>query len=116
MATRERRASFPLDPLAAQAAGGSLDALDEVPLGFPKATCLSKSGSQSSLTLDDMRVVQQRSTSLDHENKVKLNVGGTMFVTTLATLTMDRESMFAAMLSGRYPTEKDEHGALFIDR
>jgi hypothetical protein len=49
-------------------------------------------------------------------SQVRLNVGGKLFATTFGTLSADRDSMFAAMLSGRYPVELDEQGAIFIDR
>lgn len=49
-------------------------------------------------------------------SQVRLNVGGQLFATTFGTLSADRDSMFAAMLSGRYPVELDEQGAIFIDR
>lgn len=48
--------------------------------------------------------------------QVKLNIGGTTFVTSYATLTSDRNCMFASMLSGRYSMDKDENDAFFIDR
>jgi hypothetical protein len=48
--------------------------------------------------------------------QVRLNIGGQLFVTTLATLTSDRNSLFALMFSGRYPIEIDQHGCIFIDR
>ncbi|ELR14880.1 K+ channel tetramerization subfamily protein [Acanthamoeba castellanii str. Neff] len=47
--------------------------------------------------------------------KVKLNVGGTYFQTSLTTLTQV-PSMFSAMFSGKYRMEADEDGCYFIDR
>jgi hypothetical protein len=51
-------------------------------------------------------------------NRVKLNVGGTRFETTLATLQAQPESMLGTMFSGHagihVPT--DEDGFVFIDR
>ena len=50
---------------------------------------------------------------------VKLNVGGTIFQTTQATLLSDQNSMLAKMFStetnGRIPAIQDENGAYFID-
>merc|ERR1711935_1002897 len=51
---------------------------------------------------------------------VKLNVGGTMFMTTQGTLLSDQNSMLAKMFSletngGRFPGIQDENGAYFID-
>ncbi len=48
--------------------------------------------------------------------KIKLNVGGTPYTTTLTTLRTDPSSMLAAMFSGRFPLEQDEDGSYFIDR
>ena len=48
--------------------------------------------------------------------KVKLDVGGDTFATTLATLTRFPETMLGAMFSGRHALMKDETGIYFIDR
>jgi hypothetical protein len=58
-------------------------------------------------------IAQSKSTG-----KVKLNVGGVHFDTTLATLTRDPSSLLAAMFSGRYPLTDDpsDQHAYFIDR
>ena len=48
---------------------------------------------------------------------VKLNVGGTVYKTTLDTLRKDRNSMLCAMFSGRHELKPDgDDGAYFIDR
>lgn len=47
--------------------------------------------------------------------RVKLNVGGTHFQTSLSTLTQV-PSMFSAMFSGKYRMDADEDGCYFIDR
>lgn len=49
---------------------------------------------------------------------VRLNVGGTIFVTTVDTLTQrDTDSMLAVMFSGRHRLHMDaKEGAVFIDR
>ena len=46
---------------------------------------------------------------------LKLNIGGHKFETTKSTLT-NVSIFFSSLLSGRYPTLKDENGAYFIDR
>ena len=48
--------------------------------------------------------------------RVKLNVGGSKFETTLSTLTRYPESMLGAMFSGRHEVTPDEEGHVFIDR
>jgi len=45
-----------------------------------------------------------------------LNIGGKIFVTSLNTLTSQRDNFFAAMFSGNFKTEPDEDGEYFIDR
>ena len=47
---------------------------------------------------------------------IPLNVGGCSFVTTLSTLTKDKDSMLAAMFSGRHELDTDSEGRYFIDR
>ena len=50
---------------------------------------------------------------------ISLNVGGTQFTTTVATLTKYPNSMLALMFnseSDRPPAEKDDQGSYFIDR
>ena len=50
---------------------------------------------------------------------ISLNVGGTVFVTSVATLTQYPDSMLAAMFnpeSERSPAKKDGQGNYFIDR
>jgi hypothetical protein len=53
--------------------------------------------------------------------RIILNVGGSYFDTTLATLTRDSSTLLAAMFSGRYPLEAEERKddgtfSYFIDR
>nr|XP_012139190.1 PREDICTED: SH3KBP1-binding protein 1 isoform X1 [Megachile rotundata]XP_012139192.1 PREDICTED: SH3KBP1-binding protein 1 isoform X1 [Megachile rotundata] len=47
---------------------------------------------------------------------VHLNVGGTRFSTSKQTLTWVPDSFFTALLSNRIASQRDEIGALFIDR
>ncbi|XP_020624751.1 uncharacterized protein LOC110062217 isoform X2 [Orbicella faveolata] len=47
---------------------------------------------------------------------LKLNVGGHLFSTSLATLNKDPGSMLHAMFSGRFDTKPSEDGSYFIDR
>lgn len=50
------------------------------------------------------------------ENKIKLDIGGQMFTTSLLTLTKDPDSMLAAMFSGRHKLRQENDGSYFIDR
>ena len=48
--------------------------------------------------------------------EINLNVGGTLFTTSLSTLTRFPETMLGAMFSGRHELHKNAAGAYFIDR
>lgn len=48
--------------------------------------------------------------------KVKLNVGGTVFMSTVDTLTVEKPTFFSAMFSEHFDTQPDEDGEIFIDR
>ncbi|KAI9306863.1 hypothetical protein BJ944DRAFT_38868 [Cunninghamella echinulata] len=50
------------------------------------------------------------------QNKIKLNIGGKIFETTLATLQRDHSSLLATMFSGKHPLEPSSDGSYFIDR
>ena len=47
---------------------------------------------------------------------INLNVGGQRFSTSRQTLTWIADSFFTAMLNGLISTNRDEQGAIFIDR
>ena len=47
---------------------------------------------------------------------ITLNVGGTLYTTTLSTLTKYPDSMLGAMFSGRHDLPQQEDGSYFIDR
>jgi hypothetical protein len=50
------------------------------------------------------------------KSRIKLNVGGMLFQTSLTTLTSHPDSMLAALFSGRFPIDVDDEGYFFIDR
>ena len=50
------------------------------------------------------------------ETRIKLDIGGHVYATSIVTVTRDPQSMLAAMFSGRHPVEKEEDGSYFIDR
>jgi hypothetical protein len=50
------------------------------------------------------------------KGKIKLDVGGTIFSTSLAVLTSIKGTYFDAMFSGRWDLQKEEDGSIFIDR
>ena len=60
------------------------------------------------------RTDQMRRSGVDE--RARLNVGGTVFVTTRSTLAKYPDSFFGALLSGRYQVPKDPDGSVFIDR
>ncbi len=62
-------------------------------------------------------VLKEKIAKVHFPNKVKLNIGGMTFVTSLETLKKEKDSMLAAMFSGKgFKVEPDEDGAFFIDR
>lgn len=52
----------------------------------------------------------------NQKGRVKLDVGGHVYTTSLLTLTRESDSMLAAMFSGRHELLKEEDGCVFIDR
>jgi len=49
-------------------------------------------------------------------SKIKLDVGGKSFTTTLNTLTLIGGTFFSGMFSGRFPVRAESDGSYFIDR
>jgi hypothetical protein len=47
---------------------------------------------------------------------ILLNIGGTTFATTEATLRGRGECLFTSLLDGRVPSQRTPDGAYFIDR
>ena len=50
------------------------------------------------------------------EKRIKLDIGGHVYATSVLTLTKDPQSMLATMFSGRHSVMKEEDGSYFIDR
>ena len=50
------------------------------------------------------------------ETRIKLDIGGHIYTTSVLTLTKDPQSMLAAMFSGRHSVKKEDDGSYFIDR
>lgn len=50
------------------------------------------------------------------QGRIKLDVGGHVYTTSLLTLTRESDSMLAAMFSGRHELIREEDGCVFIDR
>ncbi|KAK4519543.1 tRNA-His guanylyltransferase [Mucor velutinosus] len=53
---------------------------------------------------------------LPKSGKIRLNVGGSMFETSLSTLRRDTNSLLATMFSGRHLISAESDGSYFIDR
>jgi hypothetical protein len=49
-------------------------------------------------------------------SRIKLDVGGQIFATSLSTLTSEKGSYFEALFSGRWEVKPQEDGCYFIDR
>ena len=50
------------------------------------------------------------------ETRIKLDIGGHIYATSVLTLTKDPQSMLATMFSGKHSVKKEEDGSYFIDR
>ena len=50
------------------------------------------------------------------QSRVKLDIGGNVYTTSVLTLTNDSDSMLAAMFSGRHLLKQEADGSYFIDR
>ncbi|XP_006813504.1 uncharacterized protein LOC100377510 [Saccoglossus kowalevskii] len=50
------------------------------------------------------------------KSRITLDVGGSLFKTSITTLLKDSESMLAVMFSGRHPLKTEDDGSYFIDR
>jgi len=48
--------------------------------------------------------------------KIKLNVGGKIFTSSVLTLTSEKSSLLAAMFNGQFDLKQDDDGEYFIDR
>ena len=59
---------------------------------------------------------QSKTPIMQFKRRVKLNVGGDKFETTLSTLTRQPDSTLAVMFSGRHEVPQDDDGYVFIDR
>jgi hypothetical protein len=61
--------------------------------------------------------ISQSINNTKKSGKIKLNVGGTIFTTTVETLTAEKDTFFAAMVSDNFRKEVDsDDGTYFIDR
>jgi hypothetical protein len=65
----------------------------------------------------DVRAKLGVATTSKFGSRIKLNVGGKVFVTSLETLRMrEPRSFLAVMFSGEWKPDTDDQGAFFIDR
>ncbi|KAI7903022.1 uncharacterized protein BX663DRAFT_551878 [Cokeromyces recurvatus] len=63
--------------------------------------------------------LRKKSQQQNNNEKIRLNIGGNVFETSLSTLQRDRNSLLAAMFSGRHPnmmSSLEDDGSYFIDR
>jgi DNA-binding beta-propeller fold protein YncE len=78
-------------------------------------------------TQEKMRQVEKREKLIEvmHERvkqaamvgaKIKLNIGGVTFTTSVSTLTREKDTFFSVMFGGNFNMKPDEDGEYFIDR
>lgn len=68
---------------------------------------------QEAFTHEKRRIVDHNTAT---ELMVELNVGGTPFETSRATISQQPESFLAGLVSGRHEINRDKNGRIFIDR
>ncbi|XP_053213219.1 BTB/POZ domain-containing adapter for CUL3-mediated RhoA degradation protein 2-like [Panonychus citri] len=64
---------------------------------------------------ENKSLIKEQFTNRDKSEYVKLNVGGSLFQTTISTLTRV-DCMLKSMFSGQLPVQKDQEGWVMIDR
>jgi hypothetical protein len=50
------------------------------------------------------------------KDKIRLNIGGTVFVTSLDTMTLEKNTFFSAMFSKEFHQQPDDDGEYYVDR
>jgi len=72
---------------------------------------------EAEMHTDDDSVSRMEILKKQQDSKIRLNVGGHVFTTSIQTLQSDPETTLAAMFSGRHDIRQDESdGCCFIDR
>lgn len=61
-------------------------------------------------------LVRMHTINMIQDSRVKLNIGGHLFMTSTFTLTRDPDSMLAAMFSGRHALKQEDDSSYFLDR
>eukprot|EP01089_Gocevia_fonbrunei_P005933 TRINITY_DN1642_c0_g2_i1.p1 TRINITY_DN1642_c0_g2~~TRINITY_DN1642_c0_g2_i1.p1 ORF type:complete len:297 (+),score=50.54 TRINITY_DN1642_c0_g2_i1:441-1331(+) len=65
---------------------------------------------------ENWAVVEKKLNKSQIEQRIKLDIGGSLHTTSLGTLLSQQGSFFEAMFSGRWDTKSDQDGIYFIDR
>jgi hypothetical protein len=52
----------------------------------------------------------------DLKDKIRLNIGGTIFVTSLDTMMLEQNTFFSAMFSEEFHQQPDQDGEYYVDR
>lgn len=85
------------------------EALNQVAL---EMASLKKEKNQQEKSSSDLFTKLQKESA----GKIVLDVGGSIFTTSITTLCGEPNSMLAVMFSGRFNIPKDDKGVVFIDR
>jgi hypothetical protein len=64
----------------------------------------------------EWNALQKKLNDTQLDTRIKLDVGGQIFATSLQTLTSKKGTYFEAMFSGRWDLKKQDDGTYFIDR
>jgi hypothetical protein len=68
------------------------------------------------LAYKNFETLKKQFSNYDFSKKILLDIGGTVFATSVETLTNGRSHFFTAMFSGKYSTKPNQDGMYFIDR
>jgi len=66
--------------------------------------------------IESWKIFRQKIFSVSFKNKIKLDVGGQIFATSMKTLVQIPGTFFSEMMSGLHKVEMDKDGCYFIDR
>jgi hypothetical protein len=79
---------------------------------------LTKATEENLTQTDQVHTLKRKMSKIskDMNAKITLDIGGTLFSTTLETLVSEKDTFFTAMFSEEFNTQPDKDGHYFIDR
>ena len=77
---------------------------------------LSDSDEEKMESMDDLEIKVDKGIFSKYGNRVKLNVGGTIFETSFTTLLKEKSTIFNAIFQGKFGVGVDDENGYFFDR